>query len=60
MGIKYLPLFNIQDDYNLNNDDDHYVILGPYCVLGSVLMPLHVTLFLEIPDTAGLICGSLA
>lgn len=48
MGIKYLPLFNVQDDYNLNNDDDHYLILGPYCVLGSVLMPLHVILFLEI------------
>lgn len=27
---KMLPLFNIEDDCNPNNDDDNYLLLSPY------------------------------
>lgn len=57
-GNKMLPLFNIEDDCNPNNDDNNYLILNPYYLLDSVLMLLHVILFLEIPDLVGFIYGS--
>ena len=53
-GNKMLPLFNIEDDCDLNNDDDNYLILSPYYLLDSVLMLLHVILFLEIPRPSGI------
>lgn len=54
MRIQYLPLFCIVPWHDCNNDDDdNYLTLGSYYILGSVLMALHAILFSEIPDTSG-------